>query len=253
MNLEAVTVCIGYGDFLAETARHNAQHFSRWVVVTEPADEETREVCRRYSLDCLLSHDGRRGGEFAKGRLVERALHHLSRDGWRLHLDADVALPARTRMLLEAAHLDPACVYGCDRLLVRSWEEWQRLQASGFLHAHHDYHNRLTFPVGVSLGSRWVDHRHGYVPIGFFQLWSGEADHYRGTRSRPYPHQHGDACRSDVQFGLQWDRRHRLLLPELVVIHLESERAKLGANWKGRTTRRFGPPTTSPFGSQGCS
>ncbi len=62
---------------------------------------------------------------------------------------------------------------------------------------------------------------------------------------RRYPLHHGDAARTDVQFALQWDRRHRQLLPEVIVLHLESEPAEQGANWKGRTTRPFGPSDKS--------
>jgi hypothetical protein len=42
-------------------------------------------------------------------------------------------------------------------------------------------------------------------------------------------------------FAVQWARQHRQLLPELFAVHLESERVAMGANWKGRTTRPFGP------------
>jgi hypothetical protein len=38
-----------------------------------------------------------------------------------------------------------------------------------------------------------------------------------------------------------WDRQFRVLLPEVVVLHLESEQAQQGANWRGRTTVPFGP------------
>ena len=62
-----------------------------------------------------------------------------------------------------------------------------------------------------------------------------------GYHLRHYPLQHGDAARTDVQFALQWDRRNRQILPEVIVLHLESEASALGANWKGRTTPRFGP------------
>jgi hypothetical protein len=77
------------------------------------------------------------------------------------------------------------------------------------------------------------------------QLWHAAADEWHGVRVRAYNHRHGDACRTDVQFGMQWDRRRRVFLPEVVAVHLESEPAELGANWNGRTTRRFGPTGTS--------
>ena len=47
VKIEAVTVCVNYGDFLAVTAEWNRHLFDQWVVVTTPDDELTREVCRK--------------------------------------------------------------------------------------------------------------------------------------------------------------------------------------------------------------
>ena len=44
--------------------------------------------------------------------------------------------------------------------------------------------------------------------------------------------------------GLQWARPDRILIPEIVAVHLESEPSAMGANWKGRTTKAFGPVST---------
>jgi hypothetical protein len=244
MKIEALTVCIGYGDFLAVTAEHNAGLFDDWVIVTCESDIHTREVCRRHSLRTLLSDDHvRDGGKFNKGRLIERGLQHLSAGGWRLHLDADIVLPARFKHHLRAAQLDPQSIYGCDRVMVRSHEDWIRLRQSRWL--THDYHCCVNPPPGFQIGTRWCHHDSGYVPIGFFQLWHSDADLWRGARIRPYPQRHNDACRTDVQHALQWDRSRRHLIPELFVVHLESEPARNGANWCGRTTSPFG---TQPIG-----
>jgi hypothetical protein len=240
MQIEAVTVCIGYADFLAETARHNAGLLDRWVIVTSEEDAATRAVCSRHSLSVLLTEDHKRDEAFAKGRIIERGLQHLSEDAWRLHLDADIVLPSRFRHALESAHLDERCIYGCDRIMVRNWQQWQELQRNGWLNGRFDW--LVCPPEGFAVGGRFAGHaRGGYVPIGFFQLWHSSADEYQGSRTRPYPVRHGDACRTDVQHALQWDRRQRHLIPELMVAHLESEPAGMGANWKGRKTRPFGP------------
>jgi hypothetical protein len=240
IHVEAITVCVGYDDFLAETARYNLPLFDRWIIVTTPDDHATRELCRRRNLHCLLSEDAQKG-DFAKGRLIERGLHLLSAEGWRLHLDADIVLPPRFRHLTEAADLQKDTIYGVDRLMVRSWDEWQQVQRSRYLHDQYSYHSQVKFPAHLPLGSRWVSPQLGYCPIGYFQLWHSSADLYKGIRSKPYPVKHNDACRTDVQHALQWDRSRRALLPEIVAIHLESQLAPLGANWKGRTTRTFGP------------
>lgn len=240
MKLEAVTVCIGYGDFLAETAKHNDGIIDNWIVVTVESDHETREVCRKHSIRTLLTGDYARDGEpFNKGRLIERGLQHLSSNGWRIHLDADIVLPREFRNIVAAADLELTKIYGIDRIMVRSAEEWCRLQKSGWM--THSYHCLVKPPCGFDVGARWAHHESGYVPIGYFQMWHSHSDQYHGSRIRPYPTNHNDACRTDVQFALQWDRRHRELIPELFVVHLESQRAPNGANWKGRTTKPFKP------------
>lgn len=237
MIVECVSVCVNYGDLLAEVAPLNRGLLDRWLVVTEPGDKETREVCKKWDLDVLLSEDAHRdGADFAKGRLVERGMRLLSKDTWHLHMDSDIALPPTFRHQLRQAHLDPTKVYGCDRVMVTGREEWERIKP--YLASQHDYHNRFRAPP-ARLGSRWVDKDQGYVPIGFFQLWHASAEIHAGVRQRPYPQHHNDACRTDTQFALQWDRRQRELLPELVVVHIETQPAPLGANWKGRTTVRF--------------
>ena len=226
MYIEAVTVCVGYADFLAEAIACNIGLLDRWIVVTSENDRATRELCRRHSIHTLLSEDHLRDGEgFAKGRLVERGLQHLSADGWRLHLDADILLPFQFRRLLEAAHLDQRNIYGCDRIMVRSRQEYDALRASGWL--AHDYHCRVNPPPGLQIGSRWVHHDGGYVPIGFFQLWHCSAQ-------KDYPFSIGNAAHDDVAFADQWPAPCRRHLPTVICQHLCTAPPSLGENWDGQ-------------------
>jgi hypothetical protein len=240
MKIEAITVCVGYADFLLETAKHNIGLLDRWIILTSEDDEQTREVCRVYDLETVLSDEHKRSGAagFNKGRMIDRGMDHVSESSWRLHLDADTVLPNRFRQLLEGAHLDERKIYGCDRLMLTSWEQWQKFFQSGWM-SH--THCSINFPLGINVGTRWALASSGYIPIGFFQLWHASSDEWRGRRHRHYPTNHGDACRTDVQFALHWDRRQRELLPEVLVVHLDSETSKLGANWTGRTSAPFGP------------
>lgn len=241
--IEAVTVCCHYSDFLAETAKYNRGLFDKWLVITTPQDYATREVCRKFNLQCILSEDGHRfENEFAKGRMVERALQHLSDDAWRCHIDADIVLPSDFGHRLMAADLQEDTIHGIDRIMIYSYEEWQKLLASGYIHGgQFDYHCRMNIPMGAVLGTRWTHPTQGYVPIGFFQLWHSSQDEWRGVRVKPYPTNHGNACRTDVQHALQWDRRKRALIPEIIGVHLESEKTPKGTNWNGRRTKQFGP------------
>jgi hypothetical protein len=244
LKLEAVTVCVGYSDLLQVIAEYNRHLFDRWVIVTTHGDAETREVCRKYSLPILLTEElSRDGAPFNKGRGVALGLDQVEGSGWIMQLDADIILPRDFHHSLRMSHLDESCICGFDRVMVRSWDAWCKLRDSGYL--QHDYHCRCSFPDGYDVGTRWVSPMHGYVPIGFAQLWHGSADTIHGFHQKPYPSWHNSASRSDVQFALQWDRRYRRLLPEVIVLHLESEPAALGANWQGRTTKPFGPPLNS--------
>jgi hypothetical protein len=247
--LEIITTCFDYSDFLRETAPFVLPHADSWTVATSPDDEGTREVCRRFGIRVLLTEEHRRDGEsFNKGRVVRRLFDQVSAADWVLHLDADIALPAHFRHALrDWCHLHEETVYGFDRLCVVGWDQWQQVKASGYLQAggQFDYHCRINFAAGLQVGTRWASREFGWVPIGFAQLVHGSALTHRGIHVRSYPTHHGDAARSDVQFGLAFDRRRRALVPEVVVMHLDSEPSPLGANWKGRITRRFGPSGTS--------
>jgi glycosyltransferase involved in cell wall biosynthesis len=243
VRIEAVTVCVGYGDFIRETLPANLSALDDLVVVTSPDDDETRSICKEFSVRHILSEEHRRDGPFNKARLIQRGLDQIGAKDWILHLDADIVLPRKFRQLIDVAHLDERCIYGADRQLVRGWDAWERFKSAcggsawdnSNWDAGHWFHP--TFPPM----SRWVSHLHGYAPIGAFQLFHGSAIRDGGFHLRRYPLRHGDAARTDVQFALQWDRRFRQLLPEVIVLHLDSGKSPMGANWEGRTTARFAP------------
>lgn len=244
--IEAVTVCVGYSDFLEETVVYNRKFFTKWVVVTTEADVDTLHVCHRHSLDVITTNDFKRNGHavqdgkvFNKGRAIQRGLNALSCKDWVLHIDADVVLPPEFPHALDMAHLSEKKIYGCDRQMVVGYNSWKSIQSSGY--RQHGMHCYVKIHDRHCLGTRWASPRDGYVPIGFFQLMHGSALTRMGTWCRSYPDHHGDAARSDVQFGLMWDRRDRELIPELLVWHLESEPSEIGRNWNGRKSKPWGP------------
>lgn len=241
MRIEAVTVSVGCGDFLAVTLEENIGLVDDIVVMTSPDDTETHDVCRRHSVRYIVSEDHKRGGPFNKARLIQRGLDQLGCHEWVLHLDSDIILPRQFRRLLDVAHLDERCLYGADRRLLMGWPEWDRFKTSKRQWDVHSYECYAKPREEYPEGTRWASIHHGYVPIGFFQLFHGSALIDRGMHLRNYYTEHGNAARTDVQFGLQWDRRFRVLLPEIQVLHLESQPAKMGANWEGRTTKPFKP------------
>jgi hypothetical protein len=236
MIIEAVVVCVNYSDFLAHTLPHNINFLERMVVVTHPDDKATQRLCERYSVDCLkteVMHED--GDKFNKGRLINLGLSNLRHDGWLLHLDADIMLPHRFRHALKMAKLDKECLYGCDRLNTKTYLNWIDHQHKTV--PQHQYRFMVTPQSEFPVGSRLLHLEYGYCPIGYFQLWHSHA-------RKTYPIVCGSAEHSDVLFAVQWEREKRVLLPEFFCYHLESEPARMGTNWDGRSTSPFGPVGT---------
>lgn len=237
MRIEAVTVSVGYGDFLAHTLPYNLPIFDDFLVITTKQDKETIGVCKRYGVKHVCTNQFYADDSpFNKARGINHGLAHCSRKDWLCHIDADIVLPLRSRWFLANARLRKDCVYGVDRVNCPSYEEWRDFNRNPEVQYEWSYLVKppSRWPVGARIAH--MDYG-GYCPIGFFQLW-------HASETLRYPMVvDGDAEHSDLLHSLQWDRENRVLLPELFAIHLESESAPMGANWKGRKTKRFGPAT----------
>lgn len=233
MKIEAITICTDYSDFLAYSLPLNKAIFDRLVVVTTPSDRKTRDLCEFHHVECIQTDVFyANGASFNKGAAINEALKVLSKDGWIIHFDADIVLPPRTRDLLEKIDLDPSCIYGIDRIMCRSFEQWSAfLQHPEVQHSCDIFVQANAFPLGVRVAKLKGD---GYVPIGFFQMWNPSISSVSVYK------EHQAADRGDMAFALQWPRRKRLMIPEIVGIHLESEQGKMGTNWNGRSTKPFG-------------
>jgi hypothetical protein len=242
LKVEVITVCVGYGDFLAATLPENLPLVDDLVIITSPDDAVTRAVCRQYNVHHVLSNDYKRDGPFNKARMINRVMDQIGARDWVLHIDADIVLPRQFRNKLEWAHVNERCIYGADRQRVAGWDKWAAFKKKCGTWDNHLHEMGNWFHPDFPMQSRLVSSIHGYTPIGCFQLWHGSASVQDRIHVRRYPITHGDAARTDHQFSLQWDRRDRVLLPEVVVLHLESDAAGRGANWEGRTTPYFGPP-----------
>lgn len=246
MFIECVIVSVGYADFLAHTLPLNKSQFDRVVIVTSPTDLETQKLCEYHHVECIQTEAFYEdGADFNKGKGINAGLAQLAKTGWVLHLDADIILPTQFRQTLEPLDLDPHCVYGVDRLMCKSYADW----AANVVRPHltqeagiyiHPYAEKMA--IGTRIAKYGTDQ--GFIPIGFFQLWNPLV-----SGVQRYPEQHQDAGRSDMLFTMQWPRRQRGFIPEIITIHLESEEAPgMGKNWRGRKTRAFGPD--SSFGEE---
>jgi hypothetical protein len=235
-HIEAVTVCVNHADILAHTLPLNKLQLDHIVVVTAPEDTATRRLCEYWSVTVVLTDKiNSRWGQFCKGAGINEGLAYLHRKDFVLHMDADVVLPPHFHVTIDNAELDRSMIYGCDRAEFKSYAEWQRfhgapeppVQGNGFF-IHHTYHGR-------QLGTRVAfPHKGGYIPIGFFQLWSPSV-----SGQHWYPEGHTDAGKEDAVFPTRWPRSKRGFLPEITVAHLESEDAPMGQNWRARKSKPF--------------
>ena len=179
LRLEAVTVCVGFDDILDVTLALNHPHLDTMIVVTSHDDRRTQRVAQKHGAICVQTDLFKKNGRaFNKGAAINAGLSRFQYHGWRLHLDADIALPDNfRRVLLNHTHLDAACIYGADRCDAIGLGELRAIRARGPQHAHGAFlmpqHHRPLSP-------RYVDTLRGYVPIGFFQLWHARAH-------KPYP------------------------------------------------------------------
>lgn len=232
--IEAVVVCVNYADFLAWTLPASRNQFNRMVVVTTPDDDATRRLCETYEVECVQTDAFTAGGDvFAKAKGINEGLKRLTKRGWVVHMDADIYLPPKTRRIIDNLPLDPKKIYGCDRLMCPSAQEFARyLDAPTPIQEGWVFVHPTVFPVGVRL-AQYMEPGGGYVPIGYWQMWNPE-----GSGVQSYPETHGTAARTDFQFATSWPRENRELLPEVVTIHLESAPG-MALNWNGRTTPPF--------------
>jgi glycosyltransferase involved in cell wall biosynthesis len=228
LRLEAVTVCVGFDDLLDVTLGLNHPHLDTLIIVTAHDDRATQAVAQKYGAICvqtdLFSKNGR---NFNKGAAINAGFARFQYHGWRLHLDADIALPDNfRRILFNHTALDRDCIYGADRVdvLGRAALESGRCQPQ---HAH----GFLIAPQpSQPLSARYVDTLRGYVPIGFFQLW-------HCSTQKDYPFSIGTAAHDDVAFADQWPARYRRHLPTVICHHLVTQPPQLGENWDGRRSQ----------------
>lgn len=240
MKLEVVIVCINYGDFLSHTLSYNKSLFDKIVVVTDTKDLHTKNICEFWNIECVQTDKVYRDDDKIpnKGIAINEGLKKLDQDGWVLHMDADIFLLPLTRTILEKLEiktLKKDCLYSIDRLMCNSYEEWYsfmhpdiRAVHEGWIYLHVD-----RFPLGTRLVHY---HDTGYWPIGYFQLW-----HPSTVYIYDYPTDVSGFDRTDVVHLKRWEQDKRLLIPDLVCIHLANQNHAQGQNWLGRKTAPFGP------------
>ena len=228
MYLEAVTVSVGYSDYLEFTMSRNRPHFDRYVVGTVPEDDDTIAVCAKYDVECVLTEQfknvqglkGFRGLNddvvWCKSRGINECLARLSFRDWVLHMDADIVLTKRFRELLEETYLEECGMYS----MVRYNTHRRGVVLSVYNDCFNWYRNRMRFSLKPA----------GKRAIGYFQLFH--------SRAEPFLNAGEKYCvsvnaRGDGMFGDLWARDEQWLLSGACA-HIHH--GGTGENWKGRVT-----------------
>lgn len=236
MRIEAVVACVGFGDYLDSTLPSLLPLVDDVVVYTAADDSETLGVCVRWGVRPIQAEAHKAGGQlFDKAAAINHALQYLRRDGWLLTTDADIVWPANARRLLERAELDQLCLYGMDRLDLLGWTHWAAWVTGQSVGPDHGV--LMGLPTGARWGGRFLGlDGCGWLPAGYGQLWHSRvwADYAWAPGC--------DADGADMLHARRWPRAKRVLIPELVLLHLLAEARQVGRDWHGRTTARWGPP-----------
>ena len=235
--LTCITVSVQYSDFLCWSLIENKTLFDQWIIVTDTKDVKTKELCDNHNVYCLQTDVFYDNGIFNKYAGINEALKLVDKDSWVLFLDSDIILPSLFKYIIENITLDPSCIYGVDRVNCEGLEQWIKYsQKRNIVHQ-----NWLLHTSGMPLGARLVHYFGekvdngkfiGYRPLGFFQLC-----HMSAFISYPQNTIGADHC--DLEFVRNWKRANRILIPEIMAIHLESVGASKGVNWYGRKSAPF--------------
>jgi hypothetical protein len=119
-------------------------------------------------------------------------------------------------------------------MMCPDYEAWIKyVQTPTQMHTAQTFVIPEPFPMGARVARLSDD---GWLPVGFFQMWNPNV-----SGIHDYPQDHGTAGRTDMQQALRWPRAKRVLIPELIGIHLEGQLAPGQKNWRGRQMEWFGP------------
>jgi hypothetical protein len=125
--LEAVIVCVGYGDMLAWSLPWNRPQFDAVAVVTAPDDCLTQSIAKAHNARVVISERYReKGSAFNKGKMLNAGFAALDFDDWVLITDADILLPPGLRQRLAQRRLHRDVLYYATRVdaPVNDLERW---------------------------------------------------------------------------------------------------------------------------------
>lgn len=230
--LHTAIVCVDYADLLRLTLPHAVTAVrpvgGRITVLTAPWDEETQRCAQGLGVTTLVTSIWKAGrAAFNKAGGLNEWLDSLQGRGagWRLSLDADIALPADC--FEHAGPLDRSMLYGVPRRMCERQQDWDEL-AAGERALDSFSVDELPIRGGKIWGRLPTTNPAGLC--GYFQLWHGDDT----ANDRRFPPSRS-AGGYDVRFATTFPPSQRAFLHHRPVLHIGPERR----NWYGRQTERW--------------
>lgn len=218
--LEAITVCVNYGDYFGVVAKHNKQFFKKWIVATLSTDIQTRRICKYFDIEYVNCDDvvHLNDAKFNKGALINKAFSRLDKKDWILHIDADIIVPHDFHLFCQDQEnldsLNKMSLYGMHRRNAKTWQ------------IAYNYINKIkdeTEPMGCEVG------------IGFWQMFHNDGIIYLGEeKNKIYTELSVNAAWSDIDFLNQYQGFVEEI-KEYKAVHV----GESGKNWDGRVTNKF--------------
>ncbi len=160
------------------------------IVLTTARDELTQKVALKYGAHVLETDSFTDGlNTFDVGLPYSLAFRHLSHKDWVVLVGADIILYKDFRAYLESLPLDKDDFYGCDRINLKSEQDFFRLLAGTLSSGPFDSKTEWGF--------------------GYFQLFNYHSSVFKG-QIPAYP-QNEDLTLSDYYFRSQFGSGHRVV------------------------------------------
>jgi len=230
--IEAVVVCVGYGDYLAITLPFTKSAVDRVIIVTDEEDHLTQEVCRKHEVEFIISkrlHE--KGAVFAKGKGINDGIGALKYKDWVLVLDADIILPKDFSAKIRTLTLNSGALY-----YSRRWGPRRVEDIEAFI-------KQLNAGIGrKTLYNRWANkissgdgfHENNAIeelPFGYFQLFNFRAKVLQ-EREKIYVEESDTAEWDDGEFARAVFLRGRCkLLPTDVIDVIHLPHGLFRSNW----------------------
>jgi hypothetical protein len=97
----------------------NYLHFEKIYIITQEDDIQTIEFCKKYNNIIILFYNFTNDNKISALNYAQKIMYDNYPEHWYLIIDNNVILPNNLIDLLCKENLDPECIYGAQRIIVR--------------------------------------------------------------------------------------------------------------------------------------